>query len=275
MPKLSVCIPAYNAAPYIEETVGRILSSDYPDLEVFISDDASTDDTASRIEAIRDKRIRFVQQEKNLGLAGNWNYLYDNADCDYFLLVCSDDVIMPEALSKKAKVLDENPDVNIVFSSSYVIGSSGKRIMTRRPYKSDRRLDGKELSGELFCTKNFMAEPPNNMMRASAMREAGRFDDKLWYNIDVDYWLRILQTGNAYYIDEPLSAFRISKTSVTGSSLTGRAKIMADEAVFMEKYRSGAIMPVTDEMLKARKKKLDRRLLERILFMKALRIIYR
>lgn len=265
---ISVCIPVYNGESFIGETIQMILKQDYDNMEILISDNASTDNTVKEIIKIQDTRIRILMNNTNIGMGGNWNSLIKQAKGEYVIIVCADDFLLPGAIRAKAEVLDRNSDVNIVFSSSYVMNEKGRKIMKRRPFRGNCKLDGKKMQQELFIKRNFFAEPTNNMLRRSAMLYTGEFDEKLWYTIDWDYWIRILSEGNAYYIDKPYSGFRISSSSATGSSLSGKEKILKDEYMFINKYKKEKIIPITQEMLELRNKNIQKRLKQKILFMK-------
>lgn len=265
---VSVCIPVYNGADYIKETIERVLAQDYDNMEIIISDNASTDDTVKVIEEIKDDRIKLYRNESNLGMIPNWNKLISLATGEYFIIICADDYIFPGAIKAKAEILDNNPDVSIVFSSSYVMNSKGKKLLYRRPYKKSQKLEGSAVQKELFIKRNFFAEPPNNMMRKSAMSQIGEYDLNLWYTVDWDYYIRLLGTGNAYYIDYPYEGFRISGSSTSGSNLFGGERILNDEKVFVDKYKNGNYFEVTEDMLKKRKKNVENRLKMKIMFMK-------
>ena len=265
---VSVCIPVYNGEPFIIETIKMVLDQDYDNMEILISDNTSSDHTVDKIREIQDARVQLYQNDHNLGMGGNWNVLLDKAKGDYIIIVCADDFLLPGAIREKAKVLDENPDVSIVFSSAYVMDENGKKIFTRSKYGRDKKIEGKKIQRELFCKKNFFCEPINNMFRASAAREVGYFDTSLWYTIDWDYWLRILNYGNAYFLKRAYSGFRVSTVSATGTNLKGTEKILADEEVFLRKYQSGEIMEVSPFMIKRRRRNVYFRLQLKILFMK-------
>ena len=270
--KVSICVPVYNGEPFIRQTIEMILSQEYDNMEVLVSDNDSTDNTVGEINKIKDERVRIIQNSTNVGMGGNWNILMKEATGDYLMIVCADDFLLPGAVKAKAKVLDENSDVSIVFSSAYVMSEKGKKIMLRRPFKGNQWLEAKKTQKELFVKKNFFAEPTNNMLRRDAVLKTGEFDNNLWYTIDWEYWLRILNTGNAYYIDKPYSGFRISGSSATGSSLSGKEKILKDEAVFMDKHKDGKYIPITPEMIEEREKNVKKRLNQKVLFMKILTV---
>ncbi len=265
---VSVCIPVYNGEPFILETINMVLAQDYDNMEIIISDNTSSDHTVDKIKEITDERVQLYQNDHNLGMGGNWNVLLDKAKGDYIIIVCADDFLLPGAIREKARILDENPDVSIVFSAAHVMSEKGSKIFTRKKYHKDMKIDGKTMQKDLFCSKNFMCEPINNMFRASAARKTGYFDTSLWYTIDWDYWLRILNHGNAYYLKKAYSGFRVSTTSATGANLNRENRILDDETVFINKYKTGEIMYVDDEMLALRKKKVESRLRLKKLFMR-------
>ena len=265
---VSVCIPVYNGEPFIIETIRMVLAQDYDNMEILISDNTSSDHTVEKIKEITDERVRLYQNDYNLGMGGNWNSLLDKAKGEYIIIVCADDFLLPGAIREKARILDENPDVCIVFSSACVMNERGKKIFTRSKYCKDKKIDGKKIQRDLFCQKNFFCEPINNMFRAYAARKTGYFDNSLWYTIDWDYWLRILNYGNAYFLKKPYSGFRVSTVSATGTNLRVPDRILKDEEVFLKKYKTGEVIPMTPEMLSRRKRNVSFRLWLKTLFMR-------
>src|SRR5690349_581871 len=103
-PLISICIPAYNNEAYIAETISSVLSQTYSVFEIIIVDDCSTDNTVEVVRKFNDHRIRFYQNEKNLGMHGNWNRALSLAKGEYVKLLCGDDTIFPGCLQKQ---LDE------------------------------------------------------------------------------------------------------------------------------------------------------------------------
>ena len=75
MPRVSVCIPAYNGAAYIGEAISSVLSQTFIDFELIVVDDSSTDGTERVVKEHRDSRIRYVRNPRRLGLVRNWNRL--------------------------------------------------------------------------------------------------------------------------------------------------------------------------------------------------------
>ena len=72
-PLVSVCIPAYNNAGYIRETIDSILNQTYHNIELVVVDDNSKDNTLDVIRSVKDSRVKVYHNEENLGMVGNWN----------------------------------------------------------------------------------------------------------------------------------------------------------------------------------------------------------
>src|SRR5687767_8430509 len=114
-PKVSVLIPTYNYAHFLDETIQSVLNQTYSDYELIIVDNKSTDSTVELVgKYLGDPRVRFYQNEKNLGLTGNWNKCLEYATGEYIKFLCADDKFHPEMLAKFVAVMEENPTVSLV-----------------------------------------------------------------------------------------------------------------------------------------------------------------
>jgi glycosyltransferase involved in cell wall biosynthesis len=112
-PKVSVLIPTYNYAHFLDETIQSVLNQTYNDYELIIVDNKSTEDTLEVVDKyLGDRRIHFYQNATNLGLSGNWNKCLGYATGEYIKFLCADDKFHPEMLRKFVSVMDENPTVN-------------------------------------------------------------------------------------------------------------------------------------------------------------------
>lgn len=112
IPLVSIGVPVYNGAGTLRRTLESILAQTLVDFELIISDNASTDETAAicRDFAIRDARIRYVRQPRNLGAAFNFQYVIDQARGRYFLWAACDDVRTPDFLEENVRFLESHPD---------------------------------------------------------------------------------------------------------------------------------------------------------------------
>jgi glycosyltransferase involved in cell wall biosynthesis len=94
LPFVTIAIPTYNrAGSYLPVALRSALAQNYPRLEVLVADNASTDETASLLQGIIDKRLRYMRHTVNIGANHNYNYCLNEARGDYFLLLHDDDAI--------------------------------------------------------------------------------------------------------------------------------------------------------------------------------------
>lgn len=132
-PKVSVGVPVYNGGMFISNRLESILSQTLRDIEVIISDNASTDSTQAICEeyAKKDKRIRFIRQKKNLGMLWNYNFVLKEAKSDYFVWAAADDLWQPTFLEKNIDALE---------SKKNFVGSISRLKRNEVPWISKSRL---------------------------------------------------------------------------------------------------------------------------------------
>ena len=115
--KLSVCIPTYNRARRVEQAVRSVLASDRDDIEVVVSDNASTDDTLERLAAIDDPRLRVQPNPENFGPLRNFLLALSRAEGEYCLLHSDEDTVEADAVSALIDFLAANPEVGSGIAS--------------------------------------------------------------------------------------------------------------------------------------------------------------
>ncbi len=136
-PRVSVGIPVYNGEDFLVSALDSLLAQSFHDFEIIISDNASTDQTAKigRAYAVRDPRVRYYVNERNIGLAGNHNRLIELAAGEYFMWHAHDDQARSEYLARCIRVLDQNPEVVLCFAKTIDIGEDGSLIDEDNPHR--------------------------------------------------------------------------------------------------------------------------------------------
>lgn len=114
-PKVSVIMPSYNKEEYIASSIESVINQTFQDFELIIIDDASNDRSVEIIQRYHDKRIRFYQNDKNIGIAQNRNRAIDLAKGSYIALLDADDISTNIRLEKEVEYLDSHPDIAVVF----------------------------------------------------------------------------------------------------------------------------------------------------------------
>ena len=113
MPRVTVLMPTYNVAPWVEEAVQSVLNQTYRDFELLVVDDGSTDNTLDHVRSIQDDRIRIAAFPDNVGLAENLNRGLDLIGTELVARMDGDDIAEPDWLETGINVLDTHPEVGI------------------------------------------------------------------------------------------------------------------------------------------------------------------
>ena len=129
-PRVSIGVPVYNGQRYIRFTLDSLLAQTFPDIEIIVTDNCSTDSTPQIVEeyARRDPRVRYFRNETNLRAAGNYNRGVELARGEYFKWNPADDVCAPEFVGKCVQVLDADPSVVLAYPRTNVIDTEGKVV---------------------------------------------------------------------------------------------------------------------------------------------------
>ena len=131
MKKVTVMIPTYNQSAYLGKCIESALAQDYPNLEVVVSDDGSSDNTRETVEPfLADPRLRYFRNEKNLGRVGNYRQtLYHYAEGDYVINLDGDDwFVNASYIRKAAELLDSDPDIVCVLGDRAVFYEAENRF---------------------------------------------------------------------------------------------------------------------------------------------------
>lgn len=214
--KISVCVPVYNGDRFIRETIDCILNQTFKDFELIIVDNRSTDKTVEIIKSFTDKRIKFFQNETNIGLIPNWNMAMSKAIGEYIKIVPADDVIYPDNLMRLAEVLDNDPGKKtaLVCSRKNVIDDRGRKLLSRGFSKREKVVSGLDaISKNIRSGGNIIGEAGAVLFRREILHKTGVFNSAFYYVLDIDLWYKILLHGNLHCLPHTLSAFRVSSTS--------------------------------------------------------------
>ncbi len=124
-PLVSIGLPTYNRAEQLKRAIESALAQDYPNLEVVISDNASTDETQPLCEELcrRDSRVRYIRQSANSGMAGNHIAAFKHARGDYYMVLGDDDWIDPSYVSTCMRVLLTEPEFAVVCGKPFLYQS--------------------------------------------------------------------------------------------------------------------------------------------------------
>ena len=144
-PKLSIGMPIYNAEKFLRNRLDSLLSQTFSDFELIISDNASTDSTPDICKEYlsKDKRIRYIRQEKNIGISSNFHFVLHKANSEYFFWAASDDIMLPGFIEKNIEALDNNKNIICSVSKIKFVGKIIDDLMITKKDSQFRKIEKK------------------------------------------------------------------------------------------------------------------------------------
>ncbi len=212
-PKVSACMAAYNAGPFLEAQMRSILSQLKPEDEVVIVDDGSTDGTESRIEELGDRRIKLFRHKKNAGVVSTFEDALRSATGDILFLCDDDDIWAPTKVRRFLDTFESRPDVEIVTSRVRMIDENDRPLPDSRINRKGRFLPG-------FWRNLYMNHYQGSAMaiRASLLGRVLPFPAQQLFLHDA--WIGTrndLMGGKAVFIDEDLLFYRRHMKNASGT----------------------------------------------------------
>jgi len=202
-PFVTIAIPTYNRASWLDECLRTTLAQSYDNFEVLVSDNASTDGTAEQLKKIDNARLRVLTQQQNIGLIPNWNACLAAAKGEYIIFVSDDDRIAPWLLDRCVSLVDADPDVAMVVALSK--SHLAEEDLTI-PATTSKKFKTGVWSGvgilQEYLQNHISASMCTIMIRTETLRGRGGFPSAWPHAADTAGWAPILLTGKAGLVNE-------------------------------------------------------------------------
>src|SRR6202789_3548411 len=201
--KLSIGVPAYNQGSFLQETLESILHQDVPFHEIVVSNNHSTDTTAEVIASVQNRypgRVRLVVPPTHLTMVANWNFVASQLPGDWFLLLSSDDLAMP----------------NFVRSVQQAATLSSNAVLVRAAWR-DIDNKGEPLADRHLLSVSAVTHPPKTLyeqrygpkgsfaafaLRRDIWEKVGKFPEEVTLIGDWAMWLLAGALGDIVYTDD-------------------------------------------------------------------------
>ncbi|MCH6234036.1 glycosyltransferase family 2 protein [Cognataquiflexum rubidum] len=208
--KVSICIPTYNQALYLEQTIRSCADQTISPFEIIVSDDCSTDNTKDILSRLGDEIpiLKIIHQPVNLGMVPNTDSVLRKAKGDYIIKLDSDDYLAPNYLAKLSNLLDKYPKAGYAHAAVQEIDEKGqnrkKRVLMRNTgfitseTALQEALQGYKVSANII------------MFRKSALEKVGFINAKT--NFAEDFYLSAELASAGFgnvYLNEVLSFYRV------------------------------------------------------------------
>jgi len=234
MPEVSISIPTYNGALYLEECLDSAVTQTFADIEIIVVDDCSTDETFNIAEefARRDNRVKIFRNKTRLGLVENWNRCIQYSTGEWIKFLFQDDSLNEDCIEKMldaAEATETGVMKNFIVSERNFVIEKGVEENLKRFYENSvitlkDIFRGKScISPEEFSEAilkrgvgvNFVGEPTSVMIRRAICFQYSFFNRNLVHLCDLEYWTRIATNEQLVYIPDKLTDFRVHSRSAS------------------------------------------------------------
>ena len=246
IPKVSVVIPAYNCARFLEDAVKSVLAQKYENFELIIIDDGSTDETVEVISRFSGP-VRCIRQQ-NQGRAQARNVGLRNATGVYIAFLDADDIWEPDHLARSVQFLETHPSIGLVHGEVKAIDADGQELVHKsllRIYRQERKRRGDYFS-LLFCYAIFSSAV---VFRRVCLERTGFFDPAFQICEDYEWYLRFSLYSQIGLMEKPSTAkYRLHSGNVVSQydpktiaktyvAILGKHLQLIDEKYTGENYR--------------------------------------
>jgi glycosyltransferase involved in cell wall biosynthesis len=217
-PLVTIAIPTFNRASWLRSCVYAALAQTYQRFEVVVSDNASTDETATVLAQFDDRRLRIIRQRENIGPTPNWNACLAEAKGDYIVFVPDDDRISPCLLESCVALIRREPQIPIVMAlgDSYIVGE--QRTL---PAEASRKLTTGIWNGtdilEEYLKCRITPQGCTTIIRTEKLRSSGGFPQGWPFARDLAIQLPLLLSGKAGLVNESCGAYCIHGATETSN----------------------------------------------------------
>jgi len=211
-PLVSVIIPTYNRAAYLQKALQSVKEQTYQSLEIIVIDDGSTDDTGEMLKNY-EGQLRYFYQE-NRGISGARNAGIKRARGEFIAFLDSDDYWLPDKTVQQLALFKQHPEYALVAARCASIRLDGSYREKNRPGKSGWVLE------DLFKA-NFIRTSAA-MIKQECFENIGLFDEELRECEEYDLWLRIAAQYPVGFINKSLAVYVDNPDGASTDSLTGR-----------------------------------------------------
>jgi glycosyltransferase involved in cell wall biosynthesis len=222
-PLVSILIPTFDRPHYLAEAIDAALAQTYRNLEVLVFDNGTMDETLGVAQQAvrRDPRVRFQRNERNLGMSGNFNALFDAARGEFVVAIGDDDSLLPEFVAKLAAAMV--PPVRVSFSNQYLIDANGRRLDERTEAHAERygrdTLPAGVMQNADVASWQLSIPMSASLLHTADMRRL-RFREDM-NTPDIEFFIRLAREGAAFcFVPERLMEYRVHLGAETAGGLS-------------------------------------------------------
>lgn len=235
-PLVSVIIPNYNHAKFLEQRIESVLNQSYSNFEIIILDDRSTDNSVAIIEKYKENEHVshiVINQENSGSTFKQWKRGFELSSGKLIWIAESDDACSPELLQTLVLEFEKDSQCAIAFCRSNKIDINGN-IIGSDGIDQDIHMDGRLFIKKYLCRHNYVANASSAIFQKKTLSLIDESYSNYRGNGDWLIWIEISRCGNVAYINKPMNLFRIHNSNTTAKlTYSGKSET---EAVKLYKY---------------------------------------
>jgi glycosyltransferase involved in cell wall biosynthesis len=214
--KISIITITHNRGPLLVQAIESVLAQKFPDWELVIIDDASTDNTKELVQKyLTDTRVKYAQIAKAASVPAVRNAAWPYVGGEYIAVLDSDDIWCDDGkLAKQYAYLQAHPEVVLVGSGAIVIDGNGRELSRIVKPETDAAI-----RQDFFLKNPFFHS--SVLYRYAPVRQLGGYDEQINFGEDLDLWLRLGQVGQLYNSPELLIKYRIHEDNAAKKNYWG------------------------------------------------------
>lgn len=218
-PLVTVICLCYNHKKYLKSSIRSVIDQTYPNLEIIIVDDASTDGSQLLLsEFENDEKVKhLLMLPNNLGNCAAFNRGLALAKGKYIIDLATDDILFPERIEKQVAFFEKlGQEAGVIFSNSEYVDAGDKHLKYHYPVNAQKKTRQAVPQGNIFADliSTYFISPPTMMMKKEVFDKLGGYDENLAYE-DFDFWVRSSRHYQYAYQDLVLTKVRKVKHSLS------------------------------------------------------------
>ena len=222
-PKVTIAIPTFNREGYLQQAIDSALAQSYANIEVLVSDNASTDGTAALLQRFSDPRVRVLRQAQNIGMMPNWNACLNAASGLYFIMLSDDDLLDPGAIDAMVAMFEDSchrgagvaeDQVGVVYAHARIIDETG--ASTAKGKRAPLWETAEQAVAAFFHAERHTF-PCSILLRTEDAFELGGYDARNYSLVaDAQMWMKVaFKRGMVGFVDRTLVSYRVHAVSTT------------------------------------------------------------
>jgi glycosyltransferase involved in cell wall biosynthesis len=218
-PLVSVICLCYNHARFAREAIASVINQTYPNIEIIVVDDASTDNSQALLHELaqRYRSITYLPQKDNHGICKAFNIGFQRCNGEFIVDFATDDVMHPERIARQVEWFRmRESSYGVVYTDATYIDEQGKVLRHHMEYLKAKRLLDIIPEGDVYAEllKRFFVPSPSMLVRKEVMEKLQGYDENLAYE-DFDFWVRSSRFYKYGYLPQRLTLIRRSHGSLS------------------------------------------------------------